>query len=127
MLAGLRFLVIEDEPLIALDIAGSLERAGAEVAPPVGTEMEALQAIERNDFDAALLDGNLHGRPVDEIAAALTRRNIPFIFVTGYGRENLPNSFKHAGVLNKPFTQQQLLQALKDMERSGGNIVRLKP
>ncbi len=127
MLAGLRFLVIEDEPLIALDIAGSLERAGAEVAPPVGTEAEALRAIERNDFDAALLDGNLHGRPVDEIAAALTRRNIPFIFVTGYGRENLPNSFKHAGVLNKPFTQQQLLQALKDMERSGGNIVRLKP
>jgi hypothetical protein len=40
----------------------------------------------------------------------LTRRNIPFAFVTGYGRQALPESFGHATMLTKPFTQEQLLQ-----------------
>jgi CheY-like chemotaxis protein len=57
------------------------------VPPPVGTEKDALVRIERENFDAVLLDGNLRGRGVDAIAALLTRRNIPFILVTGYGQE----------------------------------------
>jgi hypothetical protein len=39
---------------------------------------------------------------VDQVAAALTRRNIPFAFVTGYGRENLPTAFAAAPMLTKP-------------------------
>jgi hypothetical protein len=46
-LAGMRFLVVEDEPLIALDIVPVLERAGALVAGPVGTVDEALLLIEK--------------------------------------------------------------------------------
>ena len=102
--------MIEDEPLIALDLAESLEKAGADVAPPVGTEREALQIIEQGDFDGALLDANLHGRSVDAIAAALTRRRIPFVFVTGYGQEGLPSAFRHAAVLTKPVSNQQLFE-----------------
>jgi hypothetical protein len=60
-------------------------------------------------LDAALLDANLHGKPVDEIAAALTQRNVPFAFVTGYGRDSLPASFRTAPVISKPFTTEQLL------------------
>lgn len=112
ILAGRRLLVIEDEPLIALGLVSSLEVAGAEVGRPVGTEKEALAAIERGGFDAALLDANLHGKPVDAIAAALTRKSIPFVFVTGYGRESLPESFRRAAVLSKPFSDKQLLDAI---------------
>jgi CheY-like chemotaxis protein len=126
-LAGRHFLVIEDEPLIALDLAGSLEAAGAKVAPPVGKEAEALQVIDRTDFDGALLDGNLHGRPVDAIAAALTRRNIPFIFITGYGREGLPSAFRHIAVLTKPFGQAQLLEAVNKAVRRDSNALQPKP
>jgi CheY-like chemotaxis protein len=46
-----------------------------------------------------------------EIAAALIRRSIPFVFVTGDGRQVLPESFARSAVLTKPFTQEQLLQA----------------
>ena len=126
-LAGRHFLVIEDEPLIALDLAGSLEAAGAKVAPPVGKETEALQVIERTDFDGALLDGNLHGRPVDAIAAALTRRNIPFVFITGYGREGLPSAFGHIAVLTKPFGREQLLEAVNEAVRRDNNALQPKP
>ena len=50
--------------------------------------------IEAGEFDAALLDGNLAGKPVDDLAIALTRRGMPFVFVTGYGRDALPVGFR---------------------------------
>ena len=95
--------------------------------PPVGTEREALQLIEQTGFDGALLDANLHGRPVDAIAAALTRRNIPFVFVTGYGRAGLPSSFREAAVLTKPISRQQLLEAIVRLKPRGNNVTQLKP
>ena len=119
--------MVEDEPLIALDLAGLLERAGADVAPPVGTESEALRVIEQADFDGALLDANLHGRPVNAIAAALTLRNIPCVFITGYGREGLPSGFKTAAVLTKPVSDRQLLEAVSALKPTASNVTRLKP
>jgi CheY-like chemotaxis protein len=110
-LAGLRFLVVEDEPLIALDIAAGLEETDAEVVGPTGSAREALDLVDTEVLDAALLDVSLHGLPVDEIAAALTRRNVPFLFVTGYGPENLPQGFGNVAVLSKPFSPQQLIEA----------------
>ncbi|HZV21533.1 MAG TPA: PAS domain S-box protein, partial [Hyphomicrobiales bacterium] len=108
-LRGKRFLVVEDEPLIALSIASNLEAAGAEVAGPTGNEEKALQLIEDTALDGVLLDANLHGKSAAGIAAILTRRKIPFVFVTGNGREALPKSFAKAAILSKPFSQEQLL------------------
>jgi CheY-like chemotaxis protein len=90
---GKRFLVVEDEPLVSLDIVSILEAAGAEVMAAAATTKEALDVIERTHIDAALLDGNLRGQPVDEIAAALAARNVSFLFVTGYGAPSLPKAF----------------------------------
>jgi PAS domain S-box-containing protein len=118
-LEGLRFLVVEDEPLVALDLVGSLEKAGAQVAPPAATDQAALAAIANTNFDGVLLDANLHGRPVDEIAAALEQRNIPYIFVTGYGCESLRGSFERAAILSKPVSDRQLIQAVCDVIRKG--------
>ena len=125
-LAGTRFMVVEDEPLVALDIAAGLEEAGAEVVAATGSAEEALDIIEGKALDAALLDGNLHGSPVGEIAAALTRRKVPFVFVTGYGREGLPQSFRNVVVLSKPFTQQQLIEAAARLIERRGVVVHLR-
>jgi CheY-like chemotaxis protein len=125
-LAGYRFLVIEDEPLIALDLVDTLEGAGAEVAPPVSTEAESLQAVDDGGFGCALLDGNLHGRSVETIAAALARRNVPFVFVTGYGQAGLPRAFNHVPVLSKPVSVEQLLDTTAGMLSGAAKVVRLK-
>jgi PAS domain S-box-containing protein len=111
VLAGKRILVVEDEPLVALDMIASLEGVAAQVAGPASTAEEALDIIASTALDGALLDGNLHGLPVDVIATALTKKNIPFIFVTGYGRESLPLGFNSIEILGKPFTADQLLKA----------------
>jgi PAS domain S-box-containing protein len=126
ILAGKRFLVVEDEPLVALEIVASLEQAGIEVAGSVGSPSEALALIERATLDAALLDGNLHGQSVGEIAAALTRKNVPFVFVTGYGRESLPPAFAGSAALSKPFSQQQLFDAAAKLVQTPADVYKLK-
>jgi signal transduction histidine kinase len=123
---GKRFVVIEDEPLIAMDIVSALEHEGAKVSGPVATVSDALRLIEENELDGALVDANLRGRRVDDIAAALTRNNVPFVFVTGYGRETLPSGFVHARILKKPFTEQQLLEAATLLVEQPREVLRLR-
>jgi CheY-like chemotaxis protein len=110
-----QLLVIEDEPIVGLDIVSSLKEGGYRASGPVGTLQKAIHAATTGDFAAALLDANLAGKSVDEIAAVLTRRNIPFTFVTGYGRDNLPAAFASAPTLGKPFSRTALLRAVGEM------------
>lgn len=77
--------------------------------------MSGYSPVAEQHFDGALLDANLRGQPVDDVAAALTRAKIPFAFVTGYSREALPPSFTRAKSLKKPFTEDQLLQVTGDL------------
>ena len=85
-----RILVVEDEFLIALDISDALEQGGLVVIGPLASVRDALAALEREHVDGALLDANLGGEPVGPLADALFARRVPFAFVSGYGREQLP-------------------------------------
>jgi signal transduction histidine kinase/DNA-binding response OmpR family regulator len=125
-LAGKRLLVVEDEALVALDIVASLEGAGAEVTGSAGTAREALKIIGDTPLDAALLDANLRGQPVDDIAAALAARNIPFLFVTGYGPESLPKAFAKTAMLAKPFSQADLAAAVASLVEAPATVHRLR-
>lgn len=109
-LAGKRYLIVEDEPLVAMEIAMILREAGAEIVGPAGNAASALELIGVEQIDAVLLDANLSGRPVDDIAAALTGYGLPFAFVSGYGKESLPASFAEARLLAKPFDAPRLLE-----------------
>lgn len=106
---GRRVLIIEDEPLVALDIATLLEAADFEIVGTATTVGEALEFVRHSKIDVALLDGNLRGHAVDDVAAALDQRRIPFLFVSGYGEENLPQDFAGRPILTKPFSGEQLI------------------
>jgi DNA-binding response OmpR family regulator len=91
---------------------------------------KARRLIAETDFDAALVDANLAGHPVHELAAALTRKDIPFAFATGYGRDGLPAGFQDAPILSKPFGERELhatLEALLVERASSPEVVRLRP
>jgi CheY-like chemotaxis protein len=111
-MTGTQILVVEDEFLIALDIIGALEQAGITVVGPAGTVKDALEAIERQPLHGALLDVHLAGEPVVRIADALAARGIPFAFVSGYGREQLPPAHREAPLVKKPFMGSDLLAAV---------------
>jgi PAS domain S-box-containing protein len=108
-LAGRRVLVIEDEPLVALELVSILEEAGAEIIGPAATAEAAIDTIRATRPDAALLDGNLQGSSVEAVAETLTSLELPFLFVSGYGREHLPEGFRHIAVIGKPFDRNQLV------------------
>jgi CheY-like chemotaxis protein len=108
-MAGKRILVVEDEFLIALDIAGALEQGGLQVIGPLASVRDALSALEREHVDGALLDANLGGEQVGKVADALFARRVPFAFVSGYGREQLPPQHRNAPLIGKPFTSEALL------------------
>ncbi len=111
-LRGLRVLVIEDEPLVAMELAAIIQDAGAEAAGPISSCEAALKKVSAGGFDLAILDGNLLGEPVDDIAAALTRAKVPFLFISGYGRESLPRAYALAPLVGKPFASKTLIDEL---------------
>ncbi|HEV7278074.1 MAG TPA: PAS domain S-box protein [Devosiaceae bacterium] len=126
---GKRILLIEDEALVAMEIESELLAAGCVVVGPAGNIASAQRLIEEAEIDAALVDANLAGRPVDELAAALTSRGVPFAFATGYGRDGLPRDFQDSPMLTKPFSREQMLETVKQLlatPAESGNVVRLK-
>jgi PAS domain S-box-containing protein len=125
-LKGKRIILIEDEPLVAMDLESSLTAAGCEVVGTAGTLVDARALCASAQCDAALIDVNLGGQPSDELAAALTRRHIPFAFVTGYGREALPQGFRDAVVLTKPFDQAGLVATVELLVHHTADVVPLR-
>lgn len=103
-----RVLVVEDEYFIADDLAQALAQEGIEVLGPVGDPAEALAIIERERIDRAVLDINLHGELVFEVARALKARGVPFIFATGYAANVVPNGLAEAPRWEKPFDANEL-------------------
>ncbi len=109
----LRLLVIEDEFFVAAHIENLLSDDGHEVIGPVGTLDEAKVLARNETIDGALLDVNLDGGRVDDVADILTRRNVPFFFVTAYGRDNLPPIYREATVVHKPFNDADLIREVR--------------
>jgi PAS domain S-box-containing protein len=102
-----RVLVVEDEALVAMELTRILTDAGAQVIGPAGDIANALALIEAGGIDRALLDINLAGRLVTPVAAALTRKAIPFVYLTGYQEPDVEGL-----VLRKPVNPATLLGAL---------------
>ncbi len=130
LLQGKRILVVEDEPYVALDICACLTSAGCEIVGPTGALTDAKAMVEQSYFDAALLDLNLEGQISDELAQALTHRNIPFAFLTGYRRSALPPAFRDCIMLSKPFGREQLVavaEALVYLSNPVRGLVQLRP
>jgi CheY-like chemotaxis protein len=109
----LRLLVIEDEFFVAAHIDNLLNDEGFDVVGPVGTLDEAKLLARDETLDGALLDVNIDGGRVDDVADMLMRRKVPFLFVTAYGRDNLPPSHREAVVVNKPFFDADLMREVR--------------
>ncbi|MCC5622640.1 hypothetical protein [Nostoc sp. CHAB 5715] len=107
-----RVLVVEDESLLALDIADQLVNAGYDVVGPATSVKMAQRLIGAEGCDAAVLDVNLGNETVDPVAFNLQERGIPFFFLSGNSREQVPAALRDYLWLSKPVSQPMLLEAL---------------
>lgn len=107
-----RVLIVEDDYFIAKDLAASFKSAGLQIVGPVPSLEKALVAIEQGKADGAILDVNLYGEKVYEVADALIGRGIPVVFVTGYDRPSLPKRYAAIPLCVKPVESGQVVAAL---------------
>ena len=113
-LAGKRVLVLEDDYIVALDLADILETAGATVIGPVGNTEAAFALLKLEDERPylAVLDVNLAGARSYSVADTLIELGVPFIFVTGYGASSIHVAYSSHPRIEKPLDDQALLVAL---------------
>jgi CheY-like chemotaxis protein len=102
-LAGRRILVIEDEYFVASDLKRALLAEGAHVVGPTADAARGLALAKDDGIDAAILDVNLEGVDSYPIADALAQRGVPYLFVTGYDGWAMPEKYRDAPRLGKPF------------------------
>ena len=116
VLAGKRFLVVDDELLIALDIEQTLLAAGAASVICLASAEEALASLRGGSrFDGAVLDVLLRGATSASlnVAAALQLQKTPFVFLTGMrGADLRAGEFPAAPVVEKPYQPPLLIDAL---------------
>ena len=106
-------LVAEDEALIAMQIEMDLEDAGYVVVGPCMSLEEAMEALERETIDAAVLDVDLAGFDVFPVAEVLKDRGTPFVFHTGRGsHDKIKARFPDASICTKPAEVTLLLREL---------------
>ena len=112
VLRGKYILLVEDEYFIVQDMMRAFHDAGA-IAMAASTVSTALQTIVANkDLDGAVLDINLQGEMVYSVADALMTRHIPFVFATGYDREEIPARFANFIRCEKPVSPDRVARAL---------------
>jgi chemotaxis family two-component system sensor kinase Cph1 len=110
---GCRILVVEDDPMLALNVEQLLEDAGCAVVGPCATVARALEMARRGGMDAAILDVNLRGELVFPVADRLAEAGIPFVVVSGHSRDLLPPRHRGCRYLSKPFADADLLACLR--------------
>lgn len=113
MMARRRVLVLDDEMLVAMMLEDMLIDLDVEVVGPFAALENALEAVETQDLDGAIIDLNL-GRGIlsTPVAEALRARGIPFLLATGYGASEQTDALGHSGLLGKPFSTSDVQAAL---------------
>jgi len=116
-LATCRILVCEDEALIRMDTVSVLEGLGAEVSE-AATGAQALKALEAGHFDVLLVDVGLPDITGEEVAlsARASRADLAIVFCTGRSEVASAQGLERCAVLQKPFSETQLVSAIKLQE-----------
>jgi DNA-binding response OmpR family regulator len=111
-LNGRSILIVEDEPLIALDIASAFEKSGAKVTT-TGQLKHALTLVEHDGLSAAILDHALRDGDSDALCQRLKERGIPFVNYTGLS--DLDGACGHGPSIPKPADPNLLVAKVAEL------------
>jgi signal transduction histidine kinase/DNA-binding response OmpR family regulator len=123
-LRGRAVLVLEDEPLVAMELAATLRSLGCHVVGPVATVDDGMRLAGEmaGGLAAAVLDVNLQGRSAFPVAKLLAGQGVPVVWATGYGElpQGEPDGLPSV-LLRKPLARGELEAALRRLVQPGGD------
>ena len=118
LLRGKRILIVDDEPLLAFDMARMVEQEGGEVIGPALSLPEAARLAEESELDAGLLDIDLDGAWIWPVAHGLLIAGTPFAFISAQtAQEDIPSEFANADYLPKPASERRVIGLLREIMR----------
>ena len=115
MLEGKNILIVEDEPLIALDLETAIQDARGQVIGAMGSVRTALQAVETLTFDGAILDLRLNGEDALPVMQALSNRKIPFVIHSGQADRTVTTDWPMTPIVGKPALAETVVARLADL------------
>lgn len=113
-MAGRRVMIVEDELLIAMLIEDTLAEQECVVIGPFASVSDALEAARTETLDLAVLDVNLRGEKVYPVAEVLAERGVPFVLLSGYGKDAVPDDRPRWRTCTKPFDPRDLVAILAE-------------
>jgi len=114
ILKGRSILIVEDEPLIVMDLSMALEDVGAEVTS-TGTLKHALLLVEHDGLSAAILDHTLKDGDSARLYRRLQERGVPYLVYSGYTAEAVRQGVPY---VSKPASHDVLVAAVEDLIQS---------
>jgi DNA-binding response OmpR family regulator len=118
-LAGHSILIVDDDFVIAFDLADAFACAGAR-AVRSGSLYEALRLVEAETWAAAVLDHILAEGDGSELCERLTEREVPFVLYTG--RTRLDGACGSGVQVFKPANPEKLVELVEGLVRSRGAV-----
>jgi DNA-binding response OmpR family regulator len=121
-LAGARILLLEDEPLIALEVEDLCRENGAGLVITHSVFEEAEAALQES-FDVAVIDLILRGKSALPLAERLLAARTPVVFTTGGDTDGqLATRFPDIPFVRKPYKGAELIHALRSVLRDLSNV-----
>lgn len=114
-LAGRRILIVEDDYYQAHDCKQLLEHAGAKVVALHADVPDLAALLADGAVDAGLIDINLGQGLSLDFARALRRKAIPFVFLTGYDADILPDDLAGTPCISKPADGDRIVEELGNL------------
>ncbi|NHK27056.1 response regulator [Parvularcula flava] len=113
---GHRILVVDDEPLIAMEIETTLSQAGFEVVHMAQSVETALTFLKDGvQLDGAVLDANLHDESARPVVERLQELGVPLLMVSGYSADQIGPWAEEVKLLRKPIVYAELIKTLNDI------------
>ena len=117
MTVGRRIVIVEDDVLIAMDLADLLIAMGHDVCAIATTEAEAFDAAMRLEPDLMIVDGNLaEGSGVSAMRQIRAQGFVTHLYITGDPAQLL-KIVPNAVVVAKPFSMHALAAGMASAGR----------
>ncbi len=109
LMSGIRVLIVEDDPFIAMDIESAVsEELGDDAELIVVESVSQARRAADQEISCALLDIDVVGGKTFGVAASLRAKGTPLVFVSGSAPSEVPPELRDVRFVRKPFSADEL-------------------